>query len=45
MEGLGEVLTGVGEKYEQPGVPDEAGAAVDSAKVKGLESELGFVVV
>jgi len=43
--GLGEVLPGGGEKYEQPGVPDEAGAAVDSAKVKGLESELGFVVV
>ncbi|KAH7409158.1 RmlC-like cupin domain-containing protein [Cadophora sp. MPI-SDFR-AT-0126] len=42
--GIGEVLTGVGSAYEFPGVPDKA-MGFEVGRVKGLEAELGFVIV
>lgn len=42
--GIGEVLSKVGGKYEFSGLPDQA-ESWDEGKLKGLESDLGFVVV
>lgn len=42
--GIGEIMSQVGSKYEFSGLPDQA-ENWDEGKVKGLESELGFVVV
>ncbi|KUJ15465.1 RmlC-like cupin [Mollisia scopiformis] len=42
--GIGEVLTSVGSKYEFPGVPAEA-ESWDESKLKGLETELKYVVI
>jgi len=42
--GVGEILTSLGTKYEFPIVPSEA-IVFDECKLKGLEDELGFLVI
>lgn len=44
--GIGEALSSVGSKYEFAGLPNEVEeGSWDESKLKGLESELGFIII